>query len=177
MQMLFDGWTGPLRTLVVGVLAYIALVALLRASGKRTLGKWNAFDLVVTVAFGSTLSTALLSQDTSLFQVVCAFAVLVGLQFTVTWLSVRSPRVSEAVKSSPVLLLHRGVLLDGVLRAERVTEGEVRAAIRSSGIAAVEDVHAVVLETDGTMSVIRSGGAASATALRDVGRVEASGGG
>lgn len=168
MQMFFDGWTGPLRTLVVGVLAYVALVALLRVSGKRTLGKWNAFDLVVTVAFGSTLSTALLSKDTSLFQVVCAFAVLVGLQFTVTWLSIRSRRVREAVKSSPALLLHRGLFLDDALRAERVSEGEVRAAIRASGIASVEDVHAVVLETDGTISVIRDGGAASATALRDV---------
>lgn len=170
MQMLFDGWTGPLRTLVVGVLAYVALVALLRVSGKRTLGKWNAFDLVVTVAFGSTLSTALLSKDTSVFQVVCAFAVLVGLQFTVTWLSIRSPCVRNAVKSSPALLLHGGVFLDDALRGERVSEGEVRAAIRASGIAAVEDVHAVVLETDGTISVIGNGHAASATALRDVER-------
>jgi uncharacterized membrane protein YcaP (DUF421 family) len=170
MQMFFDGWTGPLRTLVVGILAYIALVALLRVSGKRTLGKWNAFDLVVTVAFGSTLSTALLSKETSLFQVVCAFAVLVGLQFTVTWLSIRFRRVREAVKSSPALLLHRGLFLDDALRTERVSEGEVRAAIRASGIAAVEDVHAVVLETDGTISVIGNGDAASATALRDVER-------
>ncbi|HEU0012118.1 MAG TPA: YetF domain-containing protein [Longimicrobium sp.] len=168
--MFYDGWTGPPRTLVVGVLAYTALVALLRVSGKRTLGKWNAFDLVVTVAFGSTLSTALLSRGTSLFQVVCAFAVLVGLQFTVTWLSVRSPRVSKAVKSSPALLLHRGVFLDHALRRERVSEAEVRAAIRASGIAAMEDVHAVVLETDGTLSVIADGGAASATVLRDVER-------
>lgn len=120
MQMFFDGWTGPLRTLVVGALAYVALVALLRVSGKRTLGKWNAFDLVVTVAFGSTLSTALLSKDASLVHVVCAFAVLVGMQFVVTWLSVRSRRVGNAVKSSPSLLLHRGVFLDHALRSERV---------------------------------------------------------
>jgi uncharacterized membrane protein YcaP (DUF421 family) len=171
MQMLFAGWAGPLRTLVVGALAYVALVALLRVSGKRTLGKWNAFDLVVTVAFGSTLSTALLSKDASLVQVVCAFAVLVGMQFMVTWLSVRSPRVNRAVKSSPALLLHRGVFLDDAMRRERVSQAEVRAAIRASGIAAVEDVHAAVLETDGTISVIRTADAASVTALRDVAHV------
>ncbi len=171
MQMFFAGWAGPLRTLVVGVLAYIALVALLRVSGKRTLGKWNAFDLVVTVAFGSTLSTALLSKDASLVQVVCAFAVLVGMQFVVTWLSVRSPWVNRAVKSSPALLLHRGVFRDDAMRGERVSKAEVRAAIRASGIAAVEDAHAVVLETDGTFSVIRTADTASATALRDVAEV------
>jgi uncharacterized membrane protein YcaP (DUF421 family) len=172
MQMFFDGWMGPLRTLIVGALAYVALVALLRVSGKRTLGKWNAFDFVVTVAFGSTLSTALLSNDASLVQVVCAFGVLVGMQFAVTWLSVRSRRVERAVKSSPALLLHRGVFLDDAMRGERVSQAEVLAAIRASGIAAVEDVHAVVLETDGTISVIRTAGTDSVTSLRDVAHVE-----
>ena len=60
--MFFESGSALLRTLIVGSLAYMALVFLLRVSGKRTLSKWNAFDLVVTVAFGSTLATALLSM-------------------------------------------------------------------------------------------------------------------
>ena len=64
--MLFDSWAGVGRTIVVGILAYIALVSLLRVSGKRTLSKMNAFDLVVTVALGSTLATILLSKDVAL---------------------------------------------------------------------------------------------------------------
>ena len=53
--MLFQGWAGIGRTLLVGTLAYATLVLFLRISGKRTLSKLNAFDLVVTVALGSTL--------------------------------------------------------------------------------------------------------------------------
>ena len=64
--MFFDGWAGLLRVLVVGALAYAALVLLLRVSGKRTLSKMNAFDLVVTVALGSTLATVLPSRDVAL---------------------------------------------------------------------------------------------------------------
>ena len=64
--MIFDTWFGLLRVLVVGTAAYAALVLLLRASGKRTLAKLNAFDLVVTVALGSTLATVLLSKDVAL---------------------------------------------------------------------------------------------------------------
>ena len=51
--MFFDSWFGLLRVLVVGALAYAALILFLRVSGKRTLTKLNAFDLVVTVALGS----------------------------------------------------------------------------------------------------------------------------
>ena len=60
--MLFDSWAGLGRVVLIGTLAYGALVLLLRISGKRTLSKLNAFDLVVTVALGSTLATVLLSN-------------------------------------------------------------------------------------------------------------------
>jgi uncharacterized membrane protein YcaP (DUF421 family) len=78
------------RVLVVGVLAYITFGLFLRLSGKRTLSKMNAFDFVVTVAPGSTLATVLLTEDVALADGALAFALLVGLQFVVTWSSVRA---------------------------------------------------------------------------------------
>ena len=153
--MFFDNWFGLLRVVVVGTLAYAALVALLRVSGKRTLSKLNAFDLVVTVALGSTLATVLLSKSVALAEGLLAFALLVGLQWAVAKLSIRSPRFNSFVKSEPRLLLHRGRFLDGALRDERVTRDEVLASLRSSGVADAAGVAAVVLETDGSLNVIR----------------------
>lgn len=71
-DMIFQNWGGIGRTLLVGVLAYVALILLLRLSGKRTLAKLNAFDLVVTVAIGSTLATILLSESVALAEGVVA---------------------------------------------------------------------------------------------------------
>jgi uncharacterized membrane protein YcaP (DUF421 family) len=155
-RMFFQGWPGLLRTLVVGVLAYLALVLVLRLTGKRTLSKMNAFDFVVTVALGSTLATILLSKDVALAEGMLAFSLLVGMQFIITWLSVRSKKVSRLVKSEPRLLLYKGEFLRGAMRRERVNEEEVCAAMRSQGVAIVEDVGAVVLETDGTFSVVKA---------------------
>lgn len=165
--MFFESGTVLLRTLVVGSLAYVALVFLLRLSGKRTLSKWNAFDLVVTVAFGSTLATMLLSKDVTLAQGVMAFAVLIGLQWSLTRLSVRSATMEHWVKAQPRLLLFQGQLRPEALRQERVTHGELRAALRAQGITALEDVEAVVLETDGSFSVVKQRGS-STSALADV---------
>ena len=78
--MFFDTWSGLGRVLVVGTLAYAAVVVLLRVSGKRTLTKLNAFDLVVTVALGSTLATVLLSKNVALAEGVLAVALLISLQ-------------------------------------------------------------------------------------------------
>ncbi len=166
--MFFDSWSGLGRVLVVGVLAYSALIFLLRVSGKRTLSKMNAFDLIVTVALGSTLATVLLSKDVALLEGVLAFALLIFLQFVITWLSVRSEAVQGFVKAEPALLLHRGRFLHHAMRAERVTEEEIRAAVRAQGIASLEEVDAVVLETDGTFTVLGSVGSAEISALKGV---------
>jgi uncharacterized membrane protein YcaP (DUF421 family) len=165
--MLFDSWFGLLRVLVVGTLAYAALVLLLRVSGKRTLAKLNAFDLIVTVALGSTLATVLLSKSVALVEGLAAFALLTGLQYLVAWLSVRSPRFSDLVKSEPTLVLHNGRFLEGAMRAQRVTRAEVLAALRGSGAAEPAQVAAVVLETDGSLSVIQSAGQAGAVGTLD----------
>ena len=155
------------RTLVVGILAYLAVVIVLRLTGKRTLSKWNAFDFIVTVALGSSLANVILSKEVSLAQGSLALALLCLLQLAVTWLSVRSDRFQKLVKSTPALLLFDGEFQQETLRRERVTEAEVRSALRGQGIAAVEEV-AVILETDGTFSVIRQWQGASRSALVDV---------
>lgn len=165
--MFFDDGHSLLQTFIVGSLAYIALVVMLRLFGKRTLAKWNAFDLVVTVAFGSVLATTLLSTETALVQGILAMGLLVGLQWCITWLSVRSVTVQKWVKSQPRLLLLEGEFQEDALHQERVTESEVKAALRAQGITAIEDVEAVVLETDGTFSVMKERGS-SASALEDV---------
>lgn len=153
--MFFDSAYDLARVLCVGVAAYVSLVLMLRISGPRTLSKLNAFDFVVTVALGSTLATVLLSKDVSLAEGVLAFAVLIGLQFLVTWTSVRWPRVKTLMKSEPLLLVHRGRLLPGAMKRARIMEGEVYAVLRQQDVARIEDVEAVVLETDGSLSVVR----------------------
>jgi uncharacterized membrane protein YcaP (DUF421 family) len=169
-HVFFDGWESLLRTLVVGVLAYVALVIFLRLSGNRTLSKMNAFDLIVTVALGSTLANVLLNEDVALADGALAFSLLIGLQFLVSWASVRKRWVRRLVTGEPRMLLYRGELLRAALRRARVTEDEVRAAVRAAGLWDMEGVEAVVMETDGSFSVVQGGAEAGTSSLADVQR-------
>src|SRR5687767_6590786 len=166
--MFFDSWFGIIRILIVGVLAYAALIIWLRVFGKRTLSKWNAFDFIVTIALGSTLATVIISKDVVLIEGLIALVLLIALQFAVTRLSVRFDWAENLVKAKPTLLFEKGEFLHSVMRNQRVTEGEIRMAIRSKGLAAIEEVEAVVLETDGTFSVIEKSADNSRSALKDV---------
>lgn len=153
--MFFKGWPVLGRTLLVGVLAYIIMVLFIRLAGKRTLSKMNAFDLVVTVALGSTLASILLSPSVSLAEGSVAILVLAGMQFVISWTSVRMPWVRRLVTARPQLLFSSGRMLEDSMRRARVTEEEVHAAMRQAGHLTTGSVEAVVMETDGSLSVLQ----------------------
>ena len=167
--MFFRSWSDLLRVLVVGTLAYAWLVLFQRMSGKRTLSKMNAFDLIVTVALGSVLATILLSREVSLAEGVLAIALLMSLQYLVTWLSVRSGIVNRLVKAEPTMLHYQGQFLDDAMCRQRVVKAEILQAVRGQGILSMDQVEAVVLETDGGFSVIKKSDIGEGdTTLRDV---------
>lgn len=152
--MFFDDLRGLIRVVIASIAGYAALVAFLRISGKRTLTKLNAFDLVVTVALGSTLATIILSEDVAILEGLLGLLMLVLLQFVVTYLTVHVPGFLEVVKSEPRLLVRHGVVVEEALRKERINPKEILAAVRSEGLTGIEEAGAVILETDGSLSVI-----------------------
>ena len=153
-EMFFQNWSGIVRTVIVGTLAYAFLVISLRSSGKRTLAKLNAFDLVVTVALGSTLASILLSESVALAEGVTGLVLLIVLQYGVASLSVRSHAFARAVRSEPSLLLRDGEMLPDAMRRNRVTREELETVIRTEGQRGFGDIAAVILESDGSFSVI-----------------------
>jgi uncharacterized membrane protein YcaP (DUF421 family) len=168
ISMFFENWDKLLNIFFIGILSYIAMVFLLRISGKRTLSKWNAFDFIVTVALGSSLATSILSKDVKFSEGVLGFTVLIFLQFLVTWLSVRIKRFQKFIKAEPAFLLKKGKFLRDVMKYERVTESEIHAALRSKGISDTTEIFAIVLETDGSFSIIESASDGPGSTLKDV---------
>jgi uncharacterized membrane protein YcaP (DUF421 family) len=156
--LFFNSWSDLGRVVILGVLGYISLVFLLRISGNRTLSKLNAFDFVVTVALGSTYGSLVLNKNVSIAEGVTAFAILIGLQYTIAWLTVRSDKVKKLIKNEPSLLYYNGEYLKDVMNHSRVVKGEIEQSVRNQGYANLESVEAVVLETDGSFSIISKSG-------------------
>jgi uncharacterized membrane protein YcaP (DUF421 family) len=92
-----------------------------------------------------------------------ALCLLVLLQYGIAWLSVRSQHFEALIKAEPTLLFHRGRFLRGAMRAERITREEILAAVRASGASDQAQIAAVVLETDGSLSVVGDAGGAMST--------------
>ena len=164
----FDGWYGIGRTAVLAALTYVALVVLIRVAGKRSLAKMNVYDFVTIIVIGSALATSILSDDVVLLEGITALAVLLGLQQIIAYATVRSGKIERIVNGVPALLVRRGHLIRATMKAERISEEEIRAAVRNAGVGDMDVVETLVLETDGTFTVIQRDKAGKLTSLLDV---------
>lgn len=166
--MFFDNAYDLLRVLVLGTLGYAWLLIVIRVTGKRTLAQLDAFDLVVSVALGSTLATVLLSSEVALAEGAVALALLCVLQLVVALVTSRSKLARRAITARPTLLVRNGEVLDQALHSERISRDSVLQVVRSTGVGGLELVAAVVLETNGRLSVITHEQQGSGSALTDV---------
>ena len=170
--MWFSGLDPLIRVVLVGAASYLVLLLILRVSGARSLAKLNAFDFTVTVALGSILATAVTSKDLSWASAATAMAVLLGLQFIVAKLLRAWPSLRGAATAQPVVIVRHGRLLEDGMSKARVGVGEVRQAARSGGFGDLSDIGAMVMETDGTLSVIGTDSLGDEGMLADLDRWE-----
>jgi uncharacterized membrane protein YcaP (DUF421 family) len=158
MEYLFfwNGWYPLLRIVVVGTLAYFSVVLILRSFGKRTLGSMNAFDFVTTVAMGAVFGGSLIDNSVTISETLVAFGLLVALQYAVSFIEVRVDWFSSYITTKPTLLYYRGHFYKQVMQRERVHKRDILGMVRKNGFGSLDDVEAIILETDGSFSVIQA---------------------
>jgi uncharacterized membrane protein YcaP (DUF421 family) len=167
-KLFFDTWESLIRTALIALLSYLSLLLMLRIVGSRTLSQLNAFDLIVTVALGSTLATAILTKNVPLADGVLGLAMLIGLQWSISKLSIRFKAFENVIKTEPKLLYFKGEYLEKTLKQCNISKEEISQVIRATGAARLEDADAVVLETNGKFSVIKKSEGDGRSALKNV---------
>lgn len=135
-------------------LVYLFLVAVLRISGKRQVGQMSVLELVVILVISDAVQNSMVGDNTTLWGGLAAVVTLVGLDLALKTMARRSKPLRKAIEGEPRLLVRDGRLLERAIEDEGLEADEVRAAIRSHGLAGAEQVRFAVLETDGSISVI-----------------------
>lgn len=156
MHIFFDGWESIVRILISAPVLYLAVVCYIRVLGKRSISKMNNFDWIVTVAIGSMVASGIVLEGVPLLPALVGIFLLLGIQYALTSSMQRFPKLQKVFKSSPTLLYYQGEFLHENMRSERVLESEIYAAIREAGCHTVEDIEAVILETDAKLTVLSS---------------------
>ena len=144
-------WAFVLRACIV----YFVLLVMIRASGKRTMGQFTPFDMLLVVLLGNAVQNALLGEDTSVGGGLLLAATLIALNWVVGLVSARSVRVEALIEGSPVLLARDGKVYRDVLRKELISRADFDKALREAGCTEVDDIRSAVLETNGHITIIK----------------------
>lgn len=167
-HLFFKNWESLYHIAVCALVSYLALFLFIRISGKRTLAKLNAFDFVVSVTLGSTLSSMILMKVT-VAEGSVALVVIILLQYLLAYLARESHTMEKVINSTPSLLFYNGAFIESAMKREMITEEEIYAEIRQYRIERIEDVRAVVMELNGEMTVVKKSDAGSKwTSLDDM---------
>lgn len=162
MPIFFDDTQSLLRILITAPILYGAIIGFVRLAGKRSTSQMNNFDWIVTVALGSIIGSGILLQDVAIADVLLAVTLLMGLQYCLTSLAVRFEFFDGLVKAKPRLLVADGECIADAMRRERVTEQELRSALRQNGLNDTGQARWVILESDASFSVIPYAGESGA---------------
>jgi len=147
--------TAPWDLVVRSVVIYVALLAALRLFGKREVGQFTLYDLVLVLLVANAVQPAVTGPDTSLVGGLVIVVTLVGLNFVISRLD-RSPRFHRLLAPEPTVIIRDGKFLTDRLRREGVDAEEVETAMREHGVDALSEVKLAVLEPDGSISIVPS---------------------
>ena len=150
LNMEVPWWEFIVRATVV----YLVLLTMVRLTGKRTVGQFTPFDLVVVLLLSESVSGSINAQDESLVGGLIGAATLLGLNVIIAFVSARSKQFDALVESNPVLVGRDGVLYDDVLKRERVPRSDVEKAMREADCN-IDDMRMVILEADGNINVMK----------------------
>jgi uncharacterized membrane protein YcaP (DUF421 family) len=130
------------------------MLVVIRALGKRTVGNFSAFDLLVALMLGEVVDE-IIYGDVRFLQGTIAIVVIGGLAYADAWLSYFDHGMDRVLEGSPTIVVRDGEYDRRGMRAERMNEKDVLAHLRTQGIQDMREVHLAIVETDGTVSVLK----------------------
>lgn len=151
-----------LLTAARAIAVYVLMLVVIRALGKRTVGNFAAFDLLVALMLGEVVDE-IIYGDVSFAQGTVAIVVIAGAQAGNAWLTWWDRRWDRILEGTPTVVIRDGALQEEGVRAERMHEKDVVAHLRGQGIRDLREVALALVEDDGTISVLRRPWAEPAT--------------
>jgi uncharacterized membrane protein YcaP (DUF421 family) len=136
------------------VAVYVLMLVVIRALGKRTVGNFSAFDLLVALMLGEVVDE-IIYGDVQFLQGTTAVVAIGALAYADAWLAYLSGRMEVLLEGKPTPVVRDGEFVRKGMRHERMNEKDVLGQLRAQGISDMREVHLAVVEHDGTVSVLK----------------------
>ena len=145
--------------LIRTVILFGLIVIAVRLMGKRTIGELQAGELVVSMMLANVASVPMQDIDIPLSTGAVSIAALTSLEILLSAVMLRSSRIAKLIAGQPVVVISGGKLDENALRRLRMTNADLFEELRKAGAFDIRDVLFVIVETDGSMSILKKAAA------------------
>lgn len=156
MISLFHFEVGPWNLAIRACAVYLVVLLLLRIGGKRQIGQMGATEFVAVLLISNAVQNSMNGGDNSLIGGLWLAGILIALSTSISWLTYKSRFFSHLFEGTPTLLVHNSKPIPRNLKAEMMTQRQLREMLRHQGFRSLTEIKDVILEADGTLTVVRS---------------------
>lgn len=141
-------WIFVLRAAAV----YFGVMLLIRLSGKRAVGQFTPFDLILLILIGNAVQNGMNGGDNSLTVALILSVTLVAINYFTAFLIARSKKMRHLIEGQDVVIARDGKVLLDVLHKELISKADFREAMRMEEIDHIDDIKIARLETNGKIT-------------------------
>ena len=152
---LFSLSVPPLELVVRGTAMYLFLLLLFRVVVKRRVGAIGMADLLVLVIIADAAQNGMAGEYRSVTDGFILVSTIIAWDYLFDWLSYHSPVARRILEPRPLPLIEDGRVLRRNLRAELISEAELRTKLREHGVEEPGEVKRAYIEPDGEVTVIK----------------------
>lgn len=136
------------------VLIYATALVGLRLGERRTLAQWSIIDFSTAVAIGAIVGRTAIASNQSFLTGAAALVTLIAVHRLATLLRF-SPVFGKLLDHRVRVLVAHGQLRRGQLRRCGLTDNDLFAHLRQSGVRQLNDLRYVLYEAKGSLTIVR----------------------
>ena len=139
---------------VRGLVVYFSLLIILRIAGRKSVSQMTPFDLVLLLILSNAVQNSMNGGDNSLVGGLIIAVALVASNELISYLAIKNKKLSTLIDGRPEILVHNGRIFEKIMQKERITEADLKTALRMNGLMSVDEVHYAMIEATGHISII-----------------------
>lgn len=137
------------------VVGYIALFIMAKILGRTQITQITPFDFISALVLGELVGNGLYDAEIGLSKVLFAIALWGLLIYATEMITQKKKGMREWLEGKPVIVISKGKILYEALKQTKLDLNQLQHLLRSRNAFSVREVEYAILETDGTVSVMK----------------------
>ncbi|NLK04045.1 MAG: DUF421 domain-containing protein [Clostridiales bacterium] len=141
------------KVLISSLVSLSALFVLTKVLGNREMAQLSMFDYISSIAIGSIAGEIAAMSTDNIIEPLLSMTLLSFFTLTINYLTCKSIILRRFFQGQALLLYQDGQLYEKNMLEAKIDIGELLSECRVMGYFDLEDIHTIILESNGKLSI------------------------